>query len=258
MVDCVLGHFIDLDTAIALKDFFNGLGCSGLSLEDSFNFSSDLRVSYLLNTTIVSLENSYIILLLGTNLRIEIPLLNSRLRKNYLSTNKQLLVYSIGLAIDYLTFPVKNLGNSLYYLKSFFEGNSIILKDLLFQNFVNPAFFGIKFNLNIKAKIFLGMALLSRFDGSTVLNALSQILYKLFTLSKNFYYFSIISPYLGRITAGELGFSSNIQPFFKYTAFSFAYFCGVNNYLPVHKNKSTFFVYQGILEILRFCLIMLI
>jgi len=246
MVDCVLGHFIDLETAIALKDFFNGLGCSSLSLEDSFMFSSDLRISYLLNTTVVSLEHSSIFLLFGTNLRTEIPLLNSRLRKNYLFVNKQLVVYSIGLSIDYLTFPVKNLGNSIYYLKSFLEGNSIILKDLLFQKFVNPIFFGIQFNHTIKAKIFLGVALLSRFDGSSVLNALSQVLYKLFTFSKNYICLSIISPYLGRITASELGLSFNIQPFLKYTDFSFAYFCGVNNYLPIRKSKRIFSVYQGL------------
>jgi len=125
-VDCILGHFTDLDTALALKDFFNGFGCSSLSLEDYFSFSSDLRITYLLNTTVVSFEKASMILLFGTNLRVEIPLLNSRIRKNYLLTNRQLVVYSIGLAIDYLTFPVKNLGNSVYNLKSFFEGKSII------------------------------------------------------------------------------------------------------------------------------------
>jgi len=47
IVDCIIGHFNDFYTVIALKDFFNGFGCSSLSLEDSFGFSSDLRTSYL-------------------------------------------------------------------------------------------------------------------------------------------------------------------------------------------------------------------
>jgi len=241
IVDCIIGHFNDFDTVIALKDFFNGFGCSSLSLEDSFGFSSDLRTSYLLNTTIVSLENSSIILLLGTNLRIEAPLLNSRIRKNYLSTNKQLVVFSIGLSIDYLTFPVKNLSNSIYGLKSFFAGNSIILKNFLFKDFVGPAFFGINFNFNFITKIFLGMSLLNRFDGYSILNSMSYISHKLFSSSYNFNYFSIISPYLGRITAAELGFLNNTQFFCGYNAFYFMYFCGVGAHLSAHKSKNTFF-----------------
>jgi len=169
-----------------------------------------------MNTTIMYLENSSTIILLGTNLRVEIPLLNSRLRKNYLLVNKQLLVYSIGLAIDYLTFPIKNLGNSVCYLKFFFEGNSIILKSLLFKNFISPAFFGLNVIFNIMIKIFLGVSLLNRFDGFSLLNSLSYSLHKLFVSFKNFIWFSVISPYLGRITAGELGFLPNIQSFFTY------------------------------------------
>jgi len=211
-------------TAIALKDFFNGFGCSSLSLEDSFSFSSDLRISYLLNTTIISLENSSIILLLGTNLRVEAPLLNSRIRKNYLSTNKQLLVCSIGLSVDYLTFPVKNLSNSVYGLKSFFEGNSIILKHFLFKEFIGPAFFGINSNFNLPIKIFLGMSLLNRFDGSSILNSVSYISHKLFSSFSYCNYFSVISPYLGRITAAELGFLPNTQSFCGHNVFFFYVF----------------------------------
>jgi len=247
-VDCIIGHFTDLETATALKDFFNGFGCSSLSYEDFFNFSSDLRISYLLNTTIISLENSFVILLFGTNLRIEVPLLNSRLRKNYLSTNKQLIVYSIGLAIDYLTFPVRNLGNSIYYLKSFFAGNSIALKDMLFKDFVSPAFFGSRYFFNINTKIFVGVALLNRFDGASLLNSLSYFLHNMFFSCKKLSCFSIISPYLGRITANELGFSSNngINTFLENSDSSFIYFCGVNNYFSVNKKQNTFFVYQGV------------
>jgi len=125
LVQSVIGHFSDLETTIALKDFFNDLGVSNLTYEDSLNtYITDFRFSYLLNTTVVSLEQASIVLLIGTNLRVEMPLLNSRLRKNYLLTNKQLPVYSLGLAIDHLTYPVINLGNSILSLKNLLEGKN--------------------------------------------------------------------------------------------------------------------------------------
>jgi len=128
LVECIIGHFSDLETVVSLKDFFNGFGCSALYSEDSSFLMTDFRFNFLLNTTIVSFEVASFILLIGTNLRNEAPLLNSRLRKNYISVNKQLSVYSVGLALDYLTFPVKNLGNSITTFKSIFEGTYSVKK----------------------------------------------------------------------------------------------------------------------------------
>jgi len=137
-----VGNFVDLETVITLKNFFTNFGCSNFSNETISNFSSDFRLSYLLNTTIISLEQASLILLMATNLRIEAPLLNARLRKNYLFNNKQLLIYSFGLAVDYLTFPVKNIGNSLISLKNIFEGRNIVLKNIFLTTFVNASFLG--------------------------------------------------------------------------------------------------------------------
>lgn len=100
-IEAVVGNFADLETVSCIKEFFTNFGCSNLKTETILNFSSDFRFSYLLNTTITSLEQASLVLLLGTNLRIEAPLLNSRIRKNFLFNNKHLLIYSFGLAVDY-------------------------------------------------------------------------------------------------------------------------------------------------------------
>ena len=45
--------------------------------------STDLRSNYLLNTRIAGIEESDVLLLVGTNPRYEAPLFNARIRKRY-------------------------------------------------------------------------------------------------------------------------------------------------------------------------------
>jgi len=174
LVQAVIGHFSDLETALSLKDFFNDIGVSNLSYEDTISqLFTDFRFSYLLNTTLVQLEQASIVLVIGTNLRTEMPLLNSRLRKNYLLTNKNLAVYSVGLATDHLTYPVINLGNSITILKRLLEGKNYFLKNLLFKDFMNLAFLNLKIQHNLSPKIFLGGAVLNRIDGFSLYNSIT-------------------------------------------------------------------------------------
>lgn len=71
--------------------------------------SSDFRFMFQLNSTLAELEFFYNILFIGSNPRLEVPLLNSRLRKNFVN-NADFAAYSIGLALNYSTYPIFNLG----------------------------------------------------------------------------------------------------------------------------------------------------
>jgi NADH dehydrogenase/NADH:ubiquinone oxidoreductase subunit G len=98
-----------LETAITLKSFFCNYGCSNFSYY-SYHFNNfDFRFSYLLNKTLLHLESITRILFLGTNIRLEAPLINARLRKSFLN-NSDFKAYSIGLSVNYLTYPVYNFG----------------------------------------------------------------------------------------------------------------------------------------------------
>lgn len=44
----------------------------------------DFKYYYLLNDTLINLEDKFNILFIGMDSRLEVPVLNSRLRKNYL------------------------------------------------------------------------------------------------------------------------------------------------------------------------------
>jgi hypothetical protein len=72
---------MDLQSLDILKLFFNGLGCANLNYQLNFNFNSDFRYMYLLNSSLIGLETISYVLLIGTNPRLESPLLNPALGK---------------------------------------------------------------------------------------------------------------------------------------------------------------------------------
>lgn len=52
------------------------------------------------------------LILIAFNPRLELPLFNSNLRKNYLN-NLNFRVYSFSYSLEYLTYPIINLGQVL-------------------------------------------------------------------------------------------------------------------------------------------------
>ncbi len=125
-LEVLCGFFVDLETVLSLKIFFTSFGCSNFNYVDNVDTSFDFRFSFLLNNTLSSLEFLNYVIFFGINLRFESPLMNVRLRKSFLNYNTKF--YSLGLAIDYLTYPVLNLGNSLHTLKLILQVSSIIIK----------------------------------------------------------------------------------------------------------------------------------
>jgi hypothetical protein len=64
--------------------------------------------------------------LYGTDLRRELPILNLRLRKNYLQ-NKNINIFSIGLSLNHVTYPVTNIGCSIKTFKNLMKVNFILI-----------------------------------------------------------------------------------------------------------------------------------
>jgi NADH dehydrogenase (ubiquinone) Fe-S protein 1 len=69
-----------------------------LFLKDNLKVQPDFRSSYIMNSRIVGVEDADVLLLVGTDLKQESPVLNSRVLK---ATRKnKLKVFSIGTAYD--------------------------------------------------------------------------------------------------------------------------------------------------------------
>ena len=63
------------------QELLNSLGSTSTSSTAAGGQSADLRAAYLLNPTLAGIEAADALLMVGTNPRVEAPLLNSRLRR---------------------------------------------------------------------------------------------------------------------------------------------------------------------------------
>ncbi|WP_066589990.1 NADH-quinone oxidoreductase subunit NuoG [Sphingomonas pruni] len=112
-VAAIAGDLVDCETMFAAKALVKAMGGSlleGRQTGMDYDVSSLAAVNF--NTTIAGAETADAILLVGTNLRWEAPLVNTRIRK---AIKKGAKVFAIGPETD-LTYNVEWLGNDLSLL----------------------------------------------------------------------------------------------------------------------------------------------
>ncbi|XP_026746330.1 NADH-ubiquinone oxidoreductase 75 kDa subunit, mitochondrial [Trichoplusia ni] len=120
----VAGDLADAESLVALKDLVNRLGSENTCTEQFFPLEGagiDFRSSYLFNTKIANIEEADLILLIGTNVRFEAPLLNARIRKAYV--HKETDIAYIGPKVD-LTYDYMHVGDSASVVKDLATGSS--------------------------------------------------------------------------------------------------------------------------------------
>ena len=117
----ITGDTTDVESMMALKDLMNRLGSTQTECRmDGTRMDCDVRAQYLFNATIPGIEYADTALLVGTNPRMEAPLINTRLRKAYLNG---LDIYFIGHDAQ-LNYEKEVLGDSLSALQAVVEGHS--------------------------------------------------------------------------------------------------------------------------------------
>jgi len=117
------GDLTNMETLFTVKEFFNRTIKSEL-LDSRINNSyvnTDDRRNYIFNSTINGIEESDLIILVGTNPRYEATILNARIRKAYLKNKTK--IYSFGDVGD-LTYPYEKLHNSTNEIKKIFDNSS--------------------------------------------------------------------------------------------------------------------------------------
>lgn len=120
----IAGHLVDAEQMMAMKDLANRLGSDNLALDQPGGSSPiahgiDVRSNYLFNSKIYGIEDSDVILLVATNPRQEAPVLNARIRKQYL--NSELEIGLVGERFEG-TFDYEHLGADASALKSALSG----------------------------------------------------------------------------------------------------------------------------------------
>ena len=107
-VGVIAGDLQDAESLKATLDLFRSLGVASTDCrQDGMALGAGPRESWLFNSTIAGIEDADAVLLVGTNPRLEAPVLNARLRKRWLAG--ALRVGVIGEAAD-LTYDYEHLG----------------------------------------------------------------------------------------------------------------------------------------------------
>ena len=150
------GDLTDMETLYTIKEFFEKtIKSPNLDCRSQYTFvdSSD-RSNYIFNPTINGIEESDLIIMIGTNPRYEATMLNARIRKAYLNNNLQ--IFSYGDVGD-LTYPYKILPNNTFEIISLVDGKSEISKKILSSKkpiiMIGQSFFKLKFAKDLFNKI---------------------------------------------------------------------------------------------------------
>jgi len=186
-IGVIAGDLCDAESMKALKDLTASLGVRNIDCrQDGSVLGADARQSYLFNTTIGGIEEADAILLIGTNPRLEAPLVNTRIRKAWLSGGTE--VGLIGEASD-LTYDYDHIGTSAADISKFAKSRSGFAK--AFKAAKNPV-------------VIVGANALTREAGKAVLNAVGQLSAKL--VREDWNGFNVLHTAASRVAGLDMGF----------------------------------------------------
>ncbi len=112
-IGALAGDLCAVEDMVALRDLLTGMGSNRVESRLDGAAYAGPRAHWRLNSTLAGLETADVILLLGSNPRVDAPLVNLRLRKAVKKRGATL--FRIGAADD-LTFQVRDLGDDLALL----------------------------------------------------------------------------------------------------------------------------------------------
>jgi NADH-quinone oxidoreductase subunit G len=238
----IVGDLAAAEEIKALKDLMGAFGAPHLECrQDGAKFTAAPRQGYLFNSTIAGIDAADALLLIGSNPRREAPVLNARIRKNWLLSN--LKIANIGEAADF-TYPVEELGASANVLAQIADGShpfAQVLKDAK------------------RPMLILGQGTLNRKDGAAILKLAAQIAASTGMIGPTgslaeggWNGFNVLHTTAARVGALDLGFlpqaggrdMAGIMEGAQSGAIEFVYLLGADEF-DLTKLGNAFVVYQG-------------
>ena len=190
-IGVIAGDLVDAEAMKATKDLFYSLGVTNLDCRQEGAKVGPVtqvtpREAWLFNTGIAGLEEADAILLIGTDLRHEASLINTRIRKSWLKGAVQVAV--IGEATD-LTYDYAHVGVGTKALKD--------LKKHAFRDVLKNA---------KKPAILVGSNAISGPDGAAVLKEIALIANDYDVVREDWNGFNIVHTAASRVAGLDLGF----------------------------------------------------
>ena len=228
-----IGDIINMENALAFKKLFKIFKSNNLEFrEKKFYINSKEKINYIFNSSIAGIEESDLILLIGTNPRHEATILNARIRKVFVQKN--IPIFSIGDPGD-LTYDYEIIGNKTDDIKE------IINKENDFSQ---------KFLSAKKPIIIIGESALELKSGKYIFEELKSFLIKNNLINKDWNPLNILIQNASTVGLFDLKILSNDKAneftFFNDLTnkkFKFLYLLGSDNL--DFKKDNEFIVYQG-------------
>ncbi len=179
-IGAIAGDLACAESMKATLDLFRALGSPNTDCRADGAAVGGARSSYLFNSTIAGIDEADAILLIGTNPRLEAPVLNARIRKAWLRGAE---IGVIGEAAD-LTYRYTHLGDAI-------GGNHAFLDTL--KNAQRPM-------------VIVGSGALVREDGAAVLRAAGQLAAGANVVRGDWNGFNVLHSAASRVGGLDLGF----------------------------------------------------
>ena len=142
-----VGDLTNMEASFIFKEFFDRtIDINNYDSRSKQSFiDNTVRENYLFNSTINGIEETDLILLIGTNPRFEATMLNARIRKSYLNNNTK--VVSLNDLGD-LTYPYQILNGKAQTVKDIIENkneiSSLIIQSKKPMIVIGESFFNLK------------------------------------------------------------------------------------------------------------------
>jgi NADH-quinone oxidoreductase subunit G len=187
-VAAIAGDLCDAESMKALKDLMNNLGVRNIDCrQDGSNLGGE-RASYLFNTTIEGVEEADAILIIGSNPRLEAPLVNTRILKAY--NNGGTRIALIGENAD-LTYPVEHIGEKPADIASFTNSTKGFAK---------------AFKAAKKPMVIIGQGALNRADSGQVMKLIADLATKFSLVRDGWNGFNVLHTAAARVAGLDMGF----------------------------------------------------
>jgi NADH-quinone oxidoreductase subunit G len=188
-IAAIAGDQADCESMFLLKALIESLGSTNVDCrQDGAALDASSRASYLFNSTIAGIEQADALLLIGTNPRLEAPVLNARIRKRWLAGNFPIGI--VGTEAE-LTYRGQHLGASAKVLNDVAAGRHAFAETL--KNAKKPM-------------LIVGQGALARPDGAAILAAAKAIADSLGFVRDGWNGFNVLHTAAARVGGLDLGF----------------------------------------------------
>ncbi|TCS64130.1 NADH-quinone oxidoreductase subunit NuoG [Varunaivibrio sulfuroxidans] len=188
-IAAIAGDQADVEAMCALKDLMVNLGSPHIDCrQDGAPLDAANRGGYLFNSTIAGIDEADAVLIVGSNPRLEAPIINARLRKRYLKGGVK--IAAVGPQAD-LTYRHEHLGDGLGVLRDI-AGGGHPFADVL-KGAARPM-------------VIVGQGALARADGAAILALLSALVEKLGVVKDGWNGFNVLHGAAARVGGLDIGF----------------------------------------------------